>query len=128
VLVGDGEMNEGSNWEALMTASKYGLDNLCCIIDFNKYQADGACEDILPWGDFGAKIRAFGCELYEIDGHSCDALYQAFQARQLSGCPKVILAHTVKGKGIEFMEHDNKWHHTRLRGVELEKAREVVGC
>ena len=124
VLVGDGELNEGANWEALMTASKYKLNNLCCIIDNNKFQSDGACSDILSWGDLSKKIESFGADVNCVDGHNCREIYQALCKK--SEEPKVIVANTIKGKGVSFMENNNEWHHARLYGEKLKIALEEI--
>ncbi len=128
VLVGDGEFNEGSNWEAVMTAAKYHLDNLCCIIDNNRYQSDGACDDIMPWGDIKRKIEAFGGHAEEVDGHSCADLYETIFLSNCCGKPRFIVANTIKGKGVSFMEGNNAWHHTRLVGKDYDKALSEVIC
>lgn len=114
-LLGDGECNEGSVWEAAMFASQYQLDNLVAIIDVNGFQNDGATEIISNSGDVGAKWRAFGWHTLEIDGHSIDEISAAYEeASQLSGKPIAIVARTIKGKGVSFMENNNDWHHNRL--------------
>lgn len=115
-LVGDGELNEGTIWEAAMFAAQFNLDNLIVIVDKNGFQAMGPTDDIIALGNIEEKFRAFGFDAITIDGHdeaSIDAAYETFtQAR--NGKPKVIVATTVKGKGVSFMEHNNIWHYTRL--------------
>jgi len=108
-LLGDGECQEGQIWEAFMSAAHHKLDNLTVIIDNNGLQIDGTNEEVMSLGDLPAKLRAFGFELFEIDGHDLDAIEAALSA-PVSGKPKCILAHTVKGKGVSFMENQVGWH------------------
>ncbi len=108
-LLGDGECQEGQIWEAFMAAAHHKLDNLTVIIDNNGLQIDGANDEVMSLGDLPAKLRAFGFELFEIDGHDLDAIEAALSA-PVSGKPKCILAHTVKGKGVSFMENQAGWH------------------
>lgn len=121
VLLGNGECNEGSVWEAAMLASSLKLDHLVAVIDHNRYQSDGLSKDILDMGDLAAKWSAFGWKVIEADGHSHKALYEAFQSFSIEK-PMVIIADTVKGKGISFMENNNEWHHNRLTKELYEKA------
>lgn len=109
-LLGDGECEEGQVWEAAMFAGHHGLDNLCVIVDNNGLQIDGSNDEVMSLGDMPAKLRAFGFDLYEIDGHDLDAVEQALSAPATAGKPKTILAHTVKGKGVSFMEGQVGWH------------------
>ena len=109
-ILGDGECQEGQIWEALMSAAHYKLDNLTVIIDNNGLQIDGSNNEVMSLGDLAAKLRAFGFDLYEIDGHDLDAIEAALSAPVAAGKPKAILAHTVKGKGISFMENQVGWH------------------
>ena len=109
-LVGDGESQEGPIWEAYMAAAHYKLDNLTVIIDNNGLQIDGRNDEVMSLGDLPAKLRAFGFDLHEIDGHDLDAIAAALDAPTASGKPKCILAHTVKGKGVSFMEDQVGWH------------------
>jgi transketolase len=115
-VVGDGEMNEGTIWEALLFAAHYGLDNLLVIVDANGFQAMGRTNEILRLGSLSEKFRAFGFETREADGHDEKAL--DISLRELksaaAGRPQALVAHTVKGKGVSFMEGDNRWHYTRL--------------
>ena len=112
VLVGDGESNEGQVWEAVQTAAKYSLDNLVIILDRNRLQNDGVCENIMPNGDLFGKFTAFGCKTWEIDGHNMEQIVDALEAVRTddSGKPKCIIAQTVKGKGVSFMENVVAWH------------------
>ena len=109
-MLGDGECQEGQIWEALMSAAHYKLDNLTVIVDNNGLQIDGSNNEVMSLGDLAAKLRAFGFDLYEIDGHDLDAIEAALSAPVTAGKPKAILAHTVKGKGISFMENQVGWH------------------
>jgi len=109
VLLGDGECDEGSVWEAVMLASHLKLSNLTVIIDYNKIQNFGRTNEIINQEPIGQRWRSFGWEVYEIDGHNFDELITAFTKKQL--LPKVIIAHTVKGKGISFMEDRLEWHY-----------------
>ena len=109
-LLGDGECQEGQIWEAFMSAAHYKLDNLTVIIDNNGLQIDGPNDEVMSLGDLPAKLRAFGFDLHEIDGHDLDAIAAALGAPPGPGKPKCILAHTVKGKGVSFMEDQVGWH------------------
>ena len=109
-MLGDGECQEGQIWEALMSAAHYKLDNLTVMVDNNGLQIDGSNNEVMSLGDLAAKLRAFGFDLYEIDGHDLDAIEAALSAPVTAGKPKAILAHTVKGKGISFMENQVGWH------------------
>ena len=116
VLMGDGECNEGSVWEAAMAASHFKLDNLIVIIDYNKMQSDGASHTVLDMGDLEAKWASFGFNAVTVDGHNIVEMYNAFKivSNKKSGKPPVIIANTIKGKGVSFMENNNEWHHNRL--------------
>ena len=110
-LVGDGESQEGQIWEAYMAAAHYKLDNLTVIIDNNGLQIDGTNDQVMSLGDLGAKLRAFGFDLVELpDGNDLDAVEAALSKPTMPGKPKAILAHTVKGKGVSFMENQVGWH------------------
>jgi len=115
-VVGDGEMNEGANWEALLFAAHFRLSNLVVIVDANGFQAMGSTRDVMDLGDIADKLRAFGLETREADGHDEAALDAALTelTHLASDRPRALVAHTVKGKGVSFMEHDNRWHYTRL--------------
>ena len=111
-LLGDGELPEGSNWEAALLASHYKLDNLCAIIDKNGLQISGPTADVCSTDPLDQKFEAFGWAVRHVDGHDFDALQAAFGALPFeAGKPSMIIAHTVKGKGISFMENQLKWHH-----------------
>jgi len=110
-LLGDGELQEGEVWEAAMFAAHQGLDNLCAIVDNNGLQIDGACSDVVCLGEIDAKFRAFGWEVIDVDGHDPKALLEAFsRATTVKGVPTVLVARTVKGRGVSFMEHKADWH------------------
>ena len=110
-ILGDGEINEGIVWEALMAAVKFKADNLCAVLDWNGVQLDGTTEQIMPMGDIPAKFKSFGWNVIECDGHDVSALYDAFEeAKTVKGVPTIVLAHTVKGKGVSFMEGKSGWH------------------
>lgn len=115
-IVGDGEMNEGPNWEAMLFAAQQRLDNLVVLVDENGFQAMGRTEEILNLGDLAGKFAAFGFDVVTIDGHdeaAIDAAISGLLANQ-SSRPKAIVARTVKGRGVPFMEDNNIWHYTRL--------------
>ncbi len=110
-LLGDGEIQEGTVWEAFMSASHYDLDNLCVIIDNNGLQIDGKVSDVMSPYPIREKMEAFGFNAIEVDGHSFDELRAAFEnAKNTKGKPTAIIAHTVKGKGVSFMENNASWH------------------
>lgn len=122
-LLGDGEVEEGEVWEAAMSAAKYGLDNLCAIVDVNGLQIDGRTADVMPSEPLDRKFAAFNWHVITVDGHDFDALRAAFaQARQNAGAPTAILAKTVKGKGVSFMENDPGWHGKAPNAEQYEKA------
>jgi transketolase len=122
-LLGDGELNEGQVWEAFMSASKYKLDNLVCICDRNRVQLDGCTEEIMPLEPLRLKIEAFGWEVLEIDGHNIEAIIKALDyAETVKNKPTCIIAHTVKGKGVSFIENTHKWHGRAPNKEEYEEA------
>lgn len=111
-LMGDGELAEGSNWEAALTASHYKLDNLCAIVDYNRLQISAPTRDVCNTDPIADKFRSFGWEVVEVDGHDVDVLEATFRKLPLAtGKPSLVIAHTVKGKGISYMENVLKWHH-----------------
>lgn len=112
-LLGDGELQEGQCWEAVMTASQHRLDNLCAMVDYNHVQLDDTLENIKALGDLGAKFHEFGWNVIEVDGHNIDAVCLAYRlAASCKGKPSVLIAHTIKGKGVSYMENDPAWHGT----------------
>lgn len=111
VVMGDGELNEGNIWEAAMLIGKYKLSNLIGIIDRNNIQIDGPTESVMPLEDLRAKWEAFGWHVLEIDGNDIEAVIDACSmARAIVEKPVIIIAHTIPGKGVEFMEYDYQWH------------------
>ncbi len=111
VVVGDGELNEGNNWEAIMTISKYKLSNLIAIVDRNNIQIDGPTEVVMPLENLRDKWESFGWHVIEIDGNNIESVIDACSmARAIVEKPVVIIAHTVPGKGVDFMEYDFHWH------------------
>ncbi len=123
-IVGDGEMNEGAIWEALLFASHFELGRLTVIVDANGFQAMGSTNEVMRLGRIADKLAAYGLETREVDGH--DEVQLDRTIGELiegdPGKPKAIVAHTVKGKGVSFMEHDNRWHYTRLTPETYERA------
>ncbi len=111
-LIGDGEIQEGQIWEAAMAAAHYRLDNLTVFLDFNNLQIDGSLEQVMSIGDPAAKFKAFGWDVETIDGHDFRQIFEALQRARLSGHPYLIVAKTVKGKGVSFMENQVGWHGT----------------
>ena len=110
-LLGDGEIQEGQVWEAAMFAAHEGLDNLVAIVDHNGLQIDGACNEVMCLGTVAAKFSAFDWRTFEVDGHDGEAVREALlAARAHEGSPAVVIAHTIKGKGVSFMEGDAGWH------------------
>lgn len=125
VVMGDGECNEGSVWEAAASAAHFGLGNLVAIVDQNGLQYDGATSEVLGMGDLESKWRSFGWQARSVDGHDVAALLGAMDFSE--GTPTAIVARTVKGKGVSFMENDPAWHHSRLSEEQLKQALEEVG-
>jgi Transketolase, N-terminal subunit len=122
-LMGDGETNEGQVWEAAMTASHYKLDNVCAIIDYNKLQIDGFCCEVKDMGAYLDKWKDFGWHVIETDGHDIEKLMTAFdKAKTIKGMPTVIVAHTIKGKGVSFVENKAEWHGISPKAEECERA------
>src|SRR5574340_49543 len=127
-LLGDGECNEGSVWEAAMLAAAQKVDNLGVIVDFNKWQATGRSEEVMALEPFADKWRAFGWSACEVDGHDMGALVDLLSKfPDGSGKPMAVIAHTVKGKGGSFMEDDNNWHYRIPSADEILKARIELG-
>jgi transketolase len=128
VLMGDGESQEGIVWEAAMAASKFKLDNLIGIIDYNGVQLDGTVEEIMPMGNLADKWKSFGWYVIETDGHDIQAILTAIdQAKTVTGQPVMIIAKTVKGKGISFMEGKNTWHGKPISDQEYADALRELG-
>lgn len=128
VLLGDGELQEGQNWEAAMAAVKFKLDHLIAIVDNNGVQLDGTLEEIMPMGDIGQKFAAFGWNVIAADGHDVRSIDAAIeQAKAVRGMPSVIVAKTVKGKGVSFMEGKNTWHGKAIEDKEYAIAMAELG-
>lgn len=127
VMLGDGEIQEGQVWEAAMSAAAFGLDNVCAILDYNKIQLDGPVNEVLSIGDVRAKWEAFGWNAIEINGHDIAAIDAAFEsAMRFKGKPSIIIAHTIKGKGVSFMENTAKFHGLAPTDEELAQALEEL--
>jgi len=126
-LLGDGECQEGQVWEAAMTASHYKLDNVVGIVDHNRLQIDGECEDIMNVGPLDEKFKAFGWHVITVNGHSFEQLTTAFdEARTVQGKPTMIIANTIKGKGVSFMENVVGFHGKAPSQEQAEKALEEL--
>jgi transketolase len=122
VLVGDGELGEGAIWESALHASKYSMSNLTMIIDFNNMQAYGEILRVLPLESIREKFQAFGFLVEEINGHSRDSILGAIRKEHIGNKPKVVIAHTIKGKGIKSAENATDWHHrARISQSDIEK-------
>lgn len=126
-VLGDGEVEEGQVWEAFMSAAKYGLDHLCAVIDVNGLQIDGKTADVMPTEPLDKKLEAFGWHVLTVDGHDLAALSAAFeQAKEVTGAPTMILARTVKGKGVSFMENQAGWHGKAPNDEQYQQARQEL--
>lgn len=126
-LMGDGELQEGQIWEAVMTAAQHKLDNLCAIVDYNHVQLDGTLEEIKALGDLCAKFHAFGWNVIELDGHDMKQVVQAYRmAMVFKGKPTVLIANTVKGKGVSFMENKCDWHGNAPNSDQVKLALEEI--
>ena len=126
-IVGDGEIEEGQIWEALMAAYKNKLDNLCVIVDNNNLQIDGKIEEVSGLDNIEGKFKSFGFNVISVDGHNISALIDSFNtAKQKKGVPTVIIAKTIKGKGVSFMENEASWHGKAPNKEEYEKAIEEL--
>jgi transketolase len=122
VLLSDGECDEGSNWEAILFAAHHKLDNLVAVVDYNKIQSLKPVAETLQLEPFADKWRAFGWRVIETDGHDHAQLHDAFARLAPERAPTCILAHTIKGKGVPFMEHSVLWHYRTARGGEYDDA------
>ncbi len=111
VILGDGECNEGSVWEAFMSAPHFNLDNLVAIIDCNKFQLSGATDDVMPFGNMADKLRAFAWDTEEVNGHDVPALCEALTGKRERSKPLAVVMDSIKGKGFSFSENNNSWHH-----------------
>ena len=127
-VMGDGEQQEGQIWEAAMFAAHYKLDNLCAVIDYNRKQIDGDVEDVMGIAPLAEKWRAFKWNVIELDGHDMKQILAALtEARRTRGRPTVLLAHTVMGKGVSYMEDDFKWHGVPPSVEQAERAMRDLG-
>lgn len=126
VYMGDGELQEGSCWEAFMQAAHRNLNNLIAIIDRNKLQIDGCTENVMSLGDVADKIRSFGWETTEINGHDINEIYNAVETAKRSNRPFAIIANTIKGKGVSFMENQAGWHGKAPNDEQLALALEEL--
>ncbi len=124
VVLGDGEMAEGSNYEAMMAAAHYKLDNLCATVDLNRLQISGTVKEVMCSDDLGEKFRSFGWHVISVeDGNDCGQLLSAYDEAALTkGRPSVLIAHTVKGKGVSYMEDQIGWHHGVMTEEQYETA------
>ena len=122
VYLGDGELQEGSCWEAIMQASHRKLDNLIAIVDRNKLQIDGCTEDIMSLDSLSEKFKSFGWNVAEINGHDFNEIFNTYNEAKESDKPFVIIANTIKGKGISFMENQSGWHGKAPNDEQLEQA------
>ena len=126
-ILGDGELEEGQVWEAAMTSSKYKLDNLCVIIDNNDLQLSGTVEEIMDLKQIDEKFKSFGFQIIKIDGHDIEEIKKAFEvARNIKGKPTCIIAKTVKGKGVSFMENQVGWHGKAPNEEQYEEAKKEI--
>lgn len=129
VVLGDGECQEGNVWESALSAAHRGLDNVTAILDANRVQIDGFVEDVKRMDPFADKWRAFGWRVIEIDGHDYEDIFHAFDtARATRGRPTIIICHTIKGKGVSFMENKAEYHGRALKPDEMEKAMVDLGA
>jgi transketolase len=126
VLMSDGECNEGSVWEAAMFAATHELNNLIAIVDYNKWQATGRSDEVMKLAPFVDKWASFGWDVLVVDGHDYQELFNAITLRKEKR-PRMIIAHTVKGKGVSFMEDDNNWHYRVPTAEEVQAARLELG-
>lgn len=128
-IVGDGELNEGPIWEGALVAAHHRMANLMLIVDKNGFQAMGTTDDVLALGDLSVKFSSFGFETMEVDGHDEAAVDAAIRQLWANGVgkPKALIAKTVKGKGVPFMESDNRWHYTRLNAQTFAEAIGALG-
>ena len=129
VILGDGELAEGQNWEALMAASYHRLGNLVAIVDYNKVQQTGTNEAVMSLGDIEAKFKAFGWNVLRVDGHNVEQIAAALDTipNNPSGVPHIIIADTIKGKGVSFMEGVSRWHSGAPNKEELAAALKEIG-
>ena len=126
-ILGDGELEEGQIWEAAMSANKYKLDNLCVILDNNNLQIDGTIDEVMSSKPIDEKFRSFGFEIIKIDGHNLEEIKSAFEvARNIKNKPVCIIANTIKGKGVSYMENKPEWHGKAPNDEEYKQAVEDI--
>lgn len=126
-LLSDGECNEGSTWEAAMMAPARGLERLTALVDFNGWQATDRSREVMALEPLGGKFASFGWEVHEVDGHDLGRLLEVLSAAPPPGKPRAVVMHTVKGRGVSFMEDDNNWHYRIPSAEEVNAAREELG-
>ena len=127
-LLGDGECEEGQVWEACMAAAHYKLDNLCAVLDYNHLQIDGNIDDVISPEPFASKFESFGWNVLDVNGHNFNELRNAFeQAKQVKDKPTMIIAHTIKGKGVSYMENNYAWHGAAPNKEQYEQAMKELG-
>ena len=122
VVMGDGECNEGSVWEAALAAPQFKLDNIVAILDRNNFQQTGSNAEIMSVGNLAAKWASFGWDIVEVNGHDVGSLYDILNKENDVGKPRAIIAHTIKGKGFSFSENNNDWHHKILTQAQYDIA------
>ncbi len=128
-ILGDGEIEEGQIWEAAMAANKYKLDNLCVVVDNNNLQIDGTIEEVMSSYPIDEKFRSFGFEVINIDGHDIEEIIKAFEvAKNIKGKPTCVIAKTIKGKGVKFMENQASWHGKAPNQEQYEQALAEIKC
>ena len=128
VMMSDGECQEGTTWESLLIAARHKLDNLFIFVDYNKIQALSTLEEALPLDNLASKFKAFNWDTLEVtDGHSFDEIISALKKKNTSLKPRVIIFHTVKGKGVKSFEGDTVWHARKIKGIEMEVGKKELG-
>lgn len=127
VILGDGECNEGSVWEAFMSAKQFKLDNLVAIIDCNKFQLSGSTDEVMSLGDMAGKLRSFGWQTVSVDGHNVKELCTALDPQKTGESPLAVVMDSVKGKGFSFSENDNSWHHAVVTQKVYEQGLSELG-
>ena len=126
VIIGDGECNEGSIWETILSASHFKLDNMTIIVDRNNYQQTGKNSDIMDLKNLKSKFISFGCDTFEINGHDVKKIYSILSKKNTKKKPRVIVANTIKGKGFKLFENNNNWHHSVItKSIYKEILREI---
>lgn len=126
VLMGDGECNEGSVWEGAIAAPHFGLNNLTVVIDRNGFQQTGSNDDVMKISNYSERFKSFGWETFDIDGHNHLQLSSVFNSK-MRDRPRMVVAHTIKGKGFSFTDGNNSWHHSVLTKIQYTKALEELG-